>query len=216
MNRPNITAENTDTLYDARFLKMYDLRYREGKHYFNTSRRAKEDLVALKSDEEFQKMLPDAVSIAVVLKLKDGTTRLLLSYEYRYPTGQFLLSPVAGLIDKEDKLTENPLVSAAVREIKEESGLSVGPEDRVKVLNPCAFSTPGMTDESNAFLCAEVYVEDLSVLSQAGAVGSELFDGFELLDKAAARRIYEAGRDDKGNFYSLATWAVLGYYLMNY
>lgn len=50
------------------------------------------------------------------------------------------------------------------------------------------FSSPGMTDESNAFLCAEINVENFDMLSQAGAVGGELFDGF----------------------------AILGYYLLNY
>lgn len=216
MNKPTITTECTDTLYDTKFLKLYDLRYREGKHYFDASRRTKENLVAVKSDEEFKNMLPDAVTIAVVLKLPTGKTKLLLSYEYRYPTGQFQLSPVAGLIDEEDKLEENPLVSAAIREIKEESGITVGPDDKVTVINPCAFSSPGMTDESNAFLCAEINVKDFSMLSQAGAVGGELFDGFALLGKEEARKVYESGKDDKGIYYSLATWAVLGYYLLNY
>lgn len=216
MDKPIITTECTDTLYETKFLKLYDLKYREGKHYFDASRRSKENLVAIKSDEEFKSMLPDAVTIAVILKLRNGETRLLLSYEYRYPTGQFQLSPVAGLIDEEDKLEQNPLISAAVREIKEESGITVGPNDRITVLNPCAFSSPGMTDESNAFLCAEINVENLDMLSQAGAVGGELFDGFVVLDKKEARRAYESGTDEKGIYYSLATWAVLGYYLLNY
>lgn len=216
MNKPVITTENTDTLYDAKFLKLYDLRYKEGKHYFNASRRTKENLVAVKSDEEFRKMLPDAVTIAVVLILPNGDTRLVLSYEYRYPTGQFQLSPVAGLIDEEDKLEENPLASAAIREIKEESGLDFGPDDKITVLNPCAFSSPGMTDESNAYLCAQIHVDDFSQLNQEGAVGGELFDGFALLDKDEARRVYESGKDENGIYYSLATWSILGYYLLNF
>ena len=216
MNKPVITTENTDTLYDAKFLKLYDLRYREGKHYFNASRRNKENLVAVKSDEEFKNMLPDAVTIAIVLQLPNGENKLLLSYEYRYPTGQFQLSPVAGLIDEEDKLEDNPLISAAIREIKEESGLDFGPDDKITVLNPCAFSSPGMTDESNAYLCAQIKVDDLSTLNQNGAVGGELFDGFAILSKEEAKRIYESGKDDKGIYYSLATWSILGYFLLNY
>lgn len=214
--RPAITKENTDTLYETKFLSMYDLRYAEGRHYFDASRRKKEDLVALKSDKEFQSMLPDAVTIAVVLKLRNGETKLLLSYEYRYPVGQFQLSPVAGLIDEEDKEKENPLIEAAIREIKEESGITVKSTDKIKVINPCAFSSPGMTDESNAFLCAEIEMEDLSVLNQDGAVGSELFDGFLLLDKEEATKVFSSGRDKNGNYYSLATWALLGFFIMNY
>ena len=212
MNR-EINRERIETLYESRFLRCYDLQYAEGKHYYEASRREKGDLVARKTGEEFREMLPDAVTIAVVLHLPGNETRLLMSYEYRYPVGQFLLSPVAGLLDPEDRHCSDPLVTAAIREIKEETGLTVKETDRISVLNPCAFSTPGMTDESNAFLCAEITLDSLDGLNQDGAVGSELFDGFELLDRERAERIYRTGRDEHGNFYSLAAWMVLGIFL---
>lgn len=210
---PEINKEKVETLYENRFLKCFDLQYADGKHYYVASRRDREDLVAGKTDEEFRSMLPDAVTIAVVLHLPGNETRLLMSYEYRYPAGQFLLSPVAGLLDPEDRKAENPLVTAAVREIREECGLTVKESDRVTVLNPCAFSTPGMTDESNAFLCAEITLDNLDDLNQDGAEGSELFDGFELLDRERAQEIFRTGRDEHGNFYSLAAWMVLSIYL---
>ena len=208
-----IEKERIDTLYESRFLKCYDLRYTEGKHYYEASRRGKDDLVAAMPEEEFREMLPDAVTVAVVLHLPGGDTRLLMSYEYRYPIGRFLLSPVAGLLDPEDSLSPDPLVSAAIREIKEETGLTVRESDRVYVLNPCAFCTPGITDESNAFLCAELTPDNLEELNQNGAVGAEKFNGFELLDRERAQKIFRSGRDEKGNFYSLAAWAVLGVFL---
>ena len=210
---PEINKEKVETLYENRFLKCFDLQYAEGKHYYVASRRDREDLVAGKTDEEFRSMLPDAVTIAVVLHLPGNETRLLMSYEYRYPAGQFLLSPVAGLLDPEDRKAKNPLVTAAVREIREECGLTVKESDRVTVLNPCAFSTPGMTDESNAFLCAEITLDNLDDLNQDGAEGSELFDGFGLLDRERAQEIFRTGRDEHGNFYSLAAWMVLSIYL---
>ena len=208
-----IDRDRIETLYGTKFLSMYDLQYAEGKHYFEASRRKPEDLVVRKSDAEVREMLPDAVTIAVVLHLPGDRTRLLMSYEYRYPVGQFLLSPVAGLLDPEDRDCADPLAQAAVREIREETGLTVKESDRVYVLNPCAYSTPGMTDESNAFLCAEITLDSLDGLNQDGAQGSELFDGFELLDRERAQEIFRTGRDDHGNFYSLAAWTVLSIFL---
>ncbi len=208
-----INRHQIETLHETKFLRCYDLQYAEGKHYYEASRRVKEDLVVQKADHEFREMLPDAVTIAVVLHLPGNETRLLMSYEYRYPIGQFLLSPVAGLLDPEDKKSPDPLADAAVREIREETGLRVKESDRIYVLNPCAFSTPGMTDESNAFLCAEITLDNLNELNQDGAEGTELFDGFELLDRERAQRIFRTGRDDHGNFYSLAAWMVLSIYL---
>ena len=209
-----IRKDRIETLYETRFLKYYDLQYAEGKHYYEASRRAEDDLVVKKTGTEFRAMLPDAVTIAVVLHLPGNETRLLMSYEYRYPAGQFLRSPVAGLLDPEDREQESPLVSAAIREIREETGLTVREGDRIRVLNPCAFSTPGMTDESNAFLCAEITLDSLDGLSQDVAEGSELFNGFELLDRERAEKIFRDGRDEQGNFYSLAAWMVLGLFLM--
>lgn len=211
--KDGINRERIETLWETKFLKCYDLQYAEGKHYYEASRREKDDLVVKRTDGEFRDMLPDAVTIAVVLHLPGDETRLLMSYEYRYPVGRYLLSPVAGLLDPEDRQGDDPLVSAAVREIREETGLTVKESDRVYVLNPCAFSTPGMTDESNAFLCAEITLDSLDDLNQDGAEGSELFDGFELLDRERVQRIFSTGRDDHGNFYSLAAWMVLGVFL---
>ena len=208
-----INKDRIEMLHETRFLKCYDLQYAPGGHYYEASRRGIEELVARKPDDEFRTMLPDAVTVAVVLHLPGNDTRLLMTYEYRYPVGQFLLSPIAGLLDPEDREDPDPLVSAAVREIKEECGLTVKESDRVYVLNPCAFSSPGMTDESNAFLCAEITLDSLEDLNQTGAVGSELFDGFELLDREHARKIFTTGRDDHGNSYSLAAWAVLSCFL---
>lgn len=216
VDKPIITKENVDTLYDTKFLKMYDLRYGPEKHYYSASRRKTDKLVALKSDDEFKVMLPDAVTIAVVLHLPEEKPKLLLSYEYRYPVGRFLLSPIAGLLDPEDREEEDPLCSAAAREIFEETGIEVAETDKITVLNPCAFSTPGMTDESNAFLSAEITLSDTSMLNQSGAVGSELFDGFELVDTDEALKLYKSGRDKRGNTFSIATWTVLGWFIMQY
>lgn len=214
MKRPEIRKECVETLLDRKFIRVYDLQYEEGRHYFDASRREKDALIAVKTAEELRCSLPDAVSCFVILKTDGEEDRLLLTYEYRYPTGQFLLSIPAGLIDAKDveEKTEDPRILTAIREIREETGLSVGPKDKVRVLNPCAFSSPGMTDESNALVLCEVHADDLSALSQTGAEGSECFDGFLLCTREKARELLRKGCDDNGIFYSMYTFAALLYF----
>lgn len=212
MKGPVITKDCVKTLLDGKFIKVYDLQYEEGKHYYNASRRPAEQLAAVKTDEEFRTMLPDAVSCCVILRAAGDEPRLLLSYEYRYPCGRFLLSPPAGLIDPEDREKKDALIATAIREIREETGLTVKDSDRVYVADPCVFSSPGMTDECNAMVCAVVDVQDLSSLTQGGAVGTEQFDGFLLATQKEAEQILRSGRDPHGFFYSVFTWIVLAWF----
>lgn len=234
--------EDIKSLFETKFIKVFDLQYAKGAHYFNASRREIDNLPCTKTDEEFKAMLPDAVTCVVILKIKDEEPKLLMSYEYRYPAGQFLLSPPAGLIDPEDRteyekllfslkstsfndisdnelektpktLYESVLYNTAKREILEETGIEVKPTDSLEVINPLLFSSPGMTDESNALVLACISLDDLTSLNQDGAVGSELFDGFRLLSKEDAKKILKAGHDEHGIFYSVYTWCALMYFI---
>ncbi len=211
--KPTIKKENVKPLFDSKFIKVFDLQYEAGKHYYDATRRSLDRIAALKSSEEFRVMLPDAVTCVVILNIKDEEPKLLLSKEYRYPAGQFLLSPPAGLLDPEDADTENPILTAAKRELKEETGLTITEKESLFVINPLLFSSPGMTDESNALACAVVRLEDKSGLSQDGAVGSECFDGFELLSKEEAMEILKNGKDKDGVFYSVYTYCCLMYFV---
>lgn len=216
-NQRQLTGENVKVLFESPFVRVADLQYAPGKHYYDATRRKAEELTAIKSDEEFRDMLPDAVSCFVILDMPGEEPRLLLSREYRYPVGRFMLSVPAGLIDEEDKGKdkEEAVLAAAAREIQEETGLTIRKErgDLVTIVNPLVFSTPGLTDESNAMVCAVLHPENLGELSQEGAVGSELFDGFELLTRDMAMETLRSGRDREGNFYPLYTWAALLYFV---
>ena len=81
MEKPNITKETTETLLETKFLKVFDLQYAPGKHYFDATRRSKENLVALQSEELCKTMLPDAVTCIVVLQkaAKEADIRISLS-----------------------------------------------------------------------------------------------------------------------------------------
>ena len=67
--RPTIKKQNIKTLLETKFIKVFDLQYAEGRHYYNATRRSADDLVAVKSTEEFQNMLPDAVSCITILRV---------------------------------------------------------------------------------------------------------------------------------------------------
>lgn len=206
-----LTKEHVENVYDSRFIKVFGMEYVAGKQYMNATRRNVDDLVALKSDEEFRNMLPDAVSCVVIL---NGTEpKLLLTYEFRYPAGQYLLSVPAGLIDKSDEAEADPIIVTAKRELKEETNIDLSEEDKIEIINPLLFSTPGMTDESNALVCVVISDDQRLQLSQEGAVGTECFDGFVTLTRDDAERILKQGKDDKGVFYSVYTWAALMYFV---
>ena len=216
MQGPKITKECVELVTDKKFLRVFDLQHAEGRHYFDATRRTQDNLVATKSEEEFKSMLPDAVSCVVISDKAGEEPKLLLSYEYRYPTGRFLLSVPAGLLDPEDADTKDPILTTAIREIHEETGIVVDEsKDELKVINPLLFSTPGMTDESNALVCVVLKDHDLSLLTQDGAEGQECFDGFSLITKDEAKKILKDGVDDRGHFYSVYTWAALMYFSLD-
>lgn len=209
-----ITTDCVETVVDKKFLRVFDLHYTPGSHYFDASRRSKDDLAAVKTDEEFKKMLPDAVSCAVIIELPGEEPKLLLSYEYRYPTGRFLLGVPAGLLDLEDAKEKEPLFATAIREIREETGIVFDPKtDHIHLINPLVFSSPGMTDESNGLVCVVLRLPDLKSLTQDGAEGQEFFDGFELVSADKAKELLKKGVDDHGIFYSVYTWMALMYFV---
>ncbi|MBO6157844.1 MAG: NUDIX hydrolase [Firmicutes bacterium] len=221
MSRPEITPDKIVPMLSTRFINVFDIQYEEGRHYYDASRRQRENLIALKDNASFQAMTADAATCFVIIRTPGDEDRLLLTYEYRYPTGQYLLSPPAGLMDPTDRDFADPLLETALREIKEETGISLKmqdrsdnlPKDRLFTVNPLVFSTPGMSDECNGLVCAIAHMKDLSSLTQSGAEGTEVFDGFELLTKQEARKVLLDGRDKHGNFYSAYTWMALMYFI---
>ena len=216
MQGPKITKECVELVTDKKFLRVFDLKHTEGKHYYDATRRSQDNLVATKTEKEFKSMLPDAVSCVVICNKTAEEPKLLLSYEYRYPTGRFLLSVPAGLLDPEDANAKEPILTTAIREIHEETGIVVDEnKDELKVINPLLFSTPGMTDESNALVSVVLNDHDLSGLTQDGAEGQECFDGFSLITKDEAKKILKDGVDNRGHFYSVYTWAALMYFSLD-
>ena len=209
MNKPIITKDKVKTAFDNKYVKVFDLQYEEGRHYLDATRRPLEELTAIKSDEEVRKMVPDAVSCVVILNLKGKEPLICLTKEYRFPAGRFLLSVPAGLIDKADKENGDPLLTTAKREICEETGIKIEPTDKLSVISPLLFSTPGMTDESNAVVLVVLNRDSMPKMSQAGAEGTECFDGFIMLNKDEAKKTLKASCDENGIYFSTYTWIAL-------
>lgn len=200
-------------VYHSKYIKLYDMEYKEGSHYLCASRREEERLPATMPKEAYQNLLPDAVSCVIVLNIKEEEPKLLLNWEYRYPAGQYLLSVPAGLIDPKDWDNPNALQDTAIRELKEETGINVMEGDEVSVINPFVFSTPGMTDEGNALVYISINRDTMPELTQSGAEGSEQFDGFKIIDKKQAEKYLTTGRDEHGIYYPIYTWAALMFFM---
>ena len=209
VREPVIGRDMVSSLLDTEYIRVYDLEYAPGCHYYDASRRKADQLAAVQTEEEFHEMLPDGVGCCIVICEKGQEPRLLLTSEYRYPIGRFVLGPVSGIIDAADRQQPDPRVSAAIREIREETGLEAGPGDQVFTVNPCLFVSPGFTDESCAVMCAVLHTEDTGALSTKGAEGTELFEGFELLTEAEVMRLLKEGRDRKGRYYSGFAWVIM-------
>ena len=182
-----MAEDRVKTLLDTRFVKVFDLQYEPGKHYYEATRRERKDLVAEMDGETFRSMVPDAVSLCVIWHGEED--RILLNREYRYPLGQYVVSVPAGLIDPEDrgKNREEAVRAAAERELYEETGIRMGERDGFRMLHPCLFSSPGLTDESNAMVRIDLYGHGEEELTQSHAEGAEKFGGFRMATREEAR-----------------------------
>ncbi|MGN0251494.1 MAG: NUDIX hydrolase [Oliverpabstia sp.] len=129
-----------------KFLNFYDLETvnkvgREG-HYYMASRAKCENELKMKTGENN----PDGVVIYSLYG--ENHDRVVLIRQFRYPLGGYVYELPAGLVDP----GENYHV-AAVRELKEETGLELQPLEVDEIYQKPYFTTVGMTDES----CGTVY-----------------------------------------------------------
>ena len=57
MKGPVIAKEKVEEVLDKKFIRVFDLKYEEGRHYFDATRRPLEDIAAIKTEEEFKKTM---------------------------------------------------------------------------------------------------------------------------------------------------------------
>ncbi len=207
---PDIRKNQIVEMVNTPFVKVFDLQYEENHHYYDVTRRKKEELMAIKSESQFKDMLPDAVSCVIVLDLPGEEPRLCVVKEYRYPIGRFVLSVPSGLVDQQDEADRNPVFSASKREVFEETGISFDEAcDEIQLVNPLLYCSPGLTDESTAVVKITLHRNQMPEVTQEGAVGAEVFDGMTWITKEQAGEYLKKGTDKHGIFYSAITWISL-------
>jgi len=162
---------------ENRFLNFYELdtvnkKGKPGKYYV-TSRAKTTDELKLVTGEN----IPNGVAIYSLYGEKKD--KVVLIRQYRYPLGGYVYEFPAGLVDPgEDYQT------AAVRELKEETGLTLETVDVDEIYQKPYFTTVGMTDES----CATVYGYASGEISKRFMEDSEEIE-VVLADREEVKRI---------------------------
>ena len=126
------------------------------------------------------KNTPDGVSIyALYGKERD---RVVLIRQFRYPIGNWIYEFPSGIVDPGETYRE-----AAVREMKEETGLTLHPLEADPCFEAARFQTIGMTDES----CALVFGYAEGEPTAAFEEDSEEIEVL-LADRAMVRAVLES------------------------
>ena len=161
------------------FLNMYylDAENRLGGdvNYYVASRASSvEEMKLVKKDHR-----PDGVAIYSLYGEKRD--RIVLVRQYRYAIDDYIYEFPAGLVEKSEDYC-----SAAIRELREETGLNLEPLKVPEYLEKPTYTTIGMTDEC----CSMVYGYASGTVSTEGEEDSEEIE-VVLADRKEAKRILE-------------------------
>lgn len=137
------TIHELSKLTESRFLNMYNAKgsNSKGHHtdYYFASRAKSIDTLKIKTHEN----IPDGVAIYSLYGEKHD--RVVLIRQYRYPLDGYIYEFPAGLCEPGENFHD-----AAVRELHEETGLTLKPINAGYALEAPRFTSIGLTDESVA------------------------------------------------------------------
>jgi ADP-ribose pyrophosphatase len=143
---------------------------------------------------------PDAVVIMGTL-WQSGVPHLVAIREYRVPLGAYEYSLPAGLVDGQEHV-----ISAAERELREETGLALVGECTV---SPVVFSSAGLTDESVQYvfgLCE-------GTPTNKNAEESEDIE-IVLLTEEKVKLLLEGKEQFKNSYISAKAWPLMAMWLL--
>ena len=164
-------------LTDSRFVNLYNVKatsvHDTPVNYFVASRAKSVETMKLKT----RRNDPDGVIIYSLYGEKHD--RVVLIRQYRYTMGDYIYEFPAGLVEPGENFSEG-----AVREMKEETGLTLHPLKVQEGFEKPYFTSAGLTDES----CATVFGYAEGEVSSAGEEPSEEIE-VVLADRDEVRRI---------------------------
>lgn len=167
MERIRKVNKRTDTPY----LNFYDLEVThkggEESHYYMASRTRQERNMTLHTG----KVHADGVAIYALYGEKKD--KVVMIRQYRYPLGDYVYEFPAGLVEPDEDFHE-----AAIRELHEETGLTLTPIKADSIYEKPYFTSVGMTDES----CATVYGY------ASGEISKDLMEASEDIEVVLADR----------------------------
>ena len=135
-----------EKLTDNRFVNLYNVKatsvHDTPVNYFVASRAKSIETMKIST----RKNTPDGVNIYSVYGEKHD--KVVLIRQYRYTLGDYIYEFPAGLVEPDENYHEG-----AIRELYEETGLTLKPIEVDEAYQKPYFTTVGMTDES----CATVY-----------------------------------------------------------
>ena len=171
------TITEITQLTHNRFVNLFELKGRNTKgfeaDYFMAARSKDTEGLKIRT----RKNRPDGVAIYSLYGEKHD--KVVLGKQYRYPIDDYVYEFPAGLCEPGENFRE-----AAVRELYEETGLTLTPAEAPAALEEPRFTTVGMTDES----VATVYGYASGEISTAHLEKSEELE-VVIADRDEVRRI---------------------------